>query len=317
LQEVKHIMPSNQANSNAERVILVTGATGQQGGAVARSLLERGFAVRGLTRDPSKKTTGVDHRIQWVKGDLNDGKSLDAALHGAHGFYLVTTPFTGGWGATPDVEGEVRSGTAALEAAKRAKTPHVVLSTITGAGSQTQPTGIPHFDSKIKLEQQARSLGTPITFVRPSFFMENLFQPLALQSYRTGIVSMPIKPGSKIPMVAVRDIGEIAARAFEEPERRIGKGVDLQGDTKTYPEVVDSIARRLGVQARYAEMSDQDGLKYFGEDMLRMFRGFDYGGFGIDVAGLEREWGIKMTRFEDLLKDTKLALPDPSPPWKP
>jgi len=234
---------------------------------------------------------------------------LESALRGAHGFYVVTTPFTAAWGRPPDIEGEIRAGTVALEAAKRVKTAHVILSTIRGAGQPTGPTGIPHFDSKVEIERQARSLGLPVTFVRPTFFMENMFQPWTLQGFRTGVVSVPMKPGTKIPMVSVRDIGEIVARAFEQPERRIGTGVELQGDEKTYPEMVDLVSRRLGIPARFVEMSDKDALQAFGDDMLRMYRGFDHGGLGIDVGALEHEWGIKMTRFEALVKDSKLLAP--------
>ena len=244
------------------------------------------------------------------EGDLHDARSLESALRGAHGFYIVTTPFAGGWGRPPDIEGEIRAGTVALETAKRAKTPHVVLSTILGVGQQTGPTGIPHFDSKVKIEQLARSQGLPITFVRPSFFMENLLQAWTLQAFRAGVVSMPVKPDTKIPMVTVRDVGEIVARAFEQPNRSIGTGVDLQGDTKTYPEVVEMISRRMGIPARFVEMSDQDALQSLGEEMLRMYRGFDHGGFGIDIAALELQWNIRMTRFEDLLAETKLPTPD-------
>jgi uncharacterized protein YbjT (DUF2867 family) len=300
-------MTPTSAPAASEREILVSGATGQQGGAVAQSLLKRGFRVRGLSRDPSQKPEGVDSRIQWVQGSLHDPKSLATALEGAHGFFLVTTPFTVAWGQPPDVEGEARAGTTALETAKRVGTPHVVLSTIRGAGQVTGPTGIPHFDSKVKIERQAQALGVPTTFLRPTFFMENMFQPWTLQGLRAaGVVSVPMKPTTKIPMVAVQDIGEIAARAFEHPDRRIGTGVELAGDEKTYPEMVASLSQRLGVPGRFVEMSDKDALQNVGEDMLRMYRGFDRGGFGIDVPALEREWDLHMTRFDDLLKQAKL-----------
>ncbi|MGD0250956.1 MAG: NmrA/HSCARG family protein, partial [Thermoplasmata archaeon] len=286
-------MPTKSTQTNSDREILVAGATGQQGGAVTRSLLKRGFTVRGLSRDPSKKSEGRDPRIRWVQGDLHDGKSLDSALRGVHGFFLVTTPFTGGWGRPPDIEGEVRAGTVALESAKRARTPHVVLSTVMGAGGQSGPIGIPHFDSKMRIEQHARSLGVPATIVRPSFFMDNMFQPWTLQGLRAGVVSIPIKPETKIPMVAVRDIGEIVARAFEQPERRIGTDAELQGDEKTYPEMVALISARLGIPAKFVEMSDQVALQQIGDDALRMYRGFDHGGFRTDIAALERQWDLK------------------------
>jgi uncharacterized protein YbjT (DUF2867 family) len=297
-------MPAAADPTKSTREILVSGATGQQGGAVAQSLLKRGFVVRGLTRDPSKKPKTADNRIRWVQGDLHDPTSLESALRGTHGFYLVTTPFVGGFGAPPDIEGEIRAGTVGLETAKRVKSPHVVLSTVMGIGGRTEPTGVPHLDSKMKIEQRASTLSLPITVVRPSFFMENLFQPWALEPLRAGVVSLPVKPDTKIPMVSVRDIGEIVARAFEQPERRIGTEVDLQGDTKTYPEAVELMSRRLGVPARFVEMSDEDALQRLGKDMQRMYRGFDRGRPQTDVAALEREWNIQMTRFADLVRET-------------
>jgi uncharacterized protein YbjT (DUF2867 family) len=185
------------------------------------------------------------------------------------------------------------------------KTPHVVLSTIRGAGQQTGPTGVPHFDSKVAIERTARELELPVTFVRPSFFMENLLQASNLQSFRSGTVRVPVKPTTKIPMVSVRDIGEIAAKAFERPERRIGTGVELQGDSKTYPEIVDQVSSWIGIRARFEEMSDEVAAKTIGKNMLGMYRGFDRGAMEIDVAALEREWELRMTRFEDLLKSAK------------
>jgi uncharacterized protein YbjT (DUF2867 family) len=301
--------PEPTPEQNSKREILVAGATGQQGGAVAHSLLKRGFRVRGLSRTPSKKPTGLDERIQWVQGNLQEAESLDTALRGADGFFLVTTPFTPGAQATPDVEGEVRSGVVALEAAKRAKTPQVVLSTVLGLRGLTQPIGIPHLDSKLQIEQKARSLGLPITLLRPAFFMENFFQPWTLGPLRAGFVSAPVKPGTRIPMVSVRDIGEIAARAFVEPKRRIGSEVDLASEAKTYPEAVASLAHRLGAKAQFVEMSDADGMRFLGPDMLKMFRGFDRGVPLVDVASLEREWDIRLTQFDDLVKLTNFPPP--------
>jgi uncharacterized protein YbjT (DUF2867 family) len=300
------VTPKKSPRAGSSREILVAGATGQQGGAVAQSLLRRGFTVRGLSRDPSKRPQGLDERIHWIQGNLQDAGSLETALRGADGFYIVTTPFAGGYERPPDIEGEVRAGTIALESAKKAQTPLVVLSTVMGLRKQTKPTGIPHLDSKMKIEQRARELSLPITIVRPSFFMENLLQPGMVETFRRGTVSIPVKPSTKLTMVSVRDIGEIVARAFEQPDRRVGAEVDLQADSKTFPEIVELMSQRLGIPARFVEMSDPDALKYLGKEMLQMYRGFDRGMPTIDISKLEREWDIKMTRFADLLQETEL-----------
>jgi uncharacterized protein YbjT (DUF2867 family) len=304
------VTPKKAARANSPGEILVAGVTGQQGGAVAQSLLRRGFSVRGLSRDPSKRPKGLDERIHWVQGNLQDAGSLEPALRGVDGFYIVTTPYVGGFERPPDIEGEVRAGTVALETAKKSKTPLVVLSTVMGIRGQTKPTGIAHLDSKMKIEQRARELNVPITIVRPSFFMENLLQPWMLEPFRTGTVSIPVKPSTKLTMVSVRDIGEIVARAFEHPDRRVGAEVELQGDSKTYPEIVELMSHRLGIPARFVEMSDEDAVKNLGKDMLRMYRGFDRGMPTLDIAELEREWDIKMTRFADLVKETELLSSD-------
>ncbi|HEY1197220.1 MAG TPA: NmrA/HSCARG family protein [Thermoplasmata archaeon] len=296
-----------RVSTHSKKTVLVSGVTGNQGGAVARSLLRRGFTVRGLSRDPTKAAPSQHPGVSWVKGDLHDGQSLAGPLEGAEGFFIVTTPYVRGWGQPPDLEAEVKAGVSALEAAKRAGTPHVVLSTIASAGSVQGPTGIGHFDSKVRIEEKARQLSVPLTIVRPSYFMENHLNPWALQGIRGGVISLPVKPTTRIQMVAVRDIGEIAARAFEDPNARVGKSVDLAGDRKTLPEVADLFSKKLAVPVKYVEMTDQQALPQVGEDGLHMYRGFDRGVPSIDIPALEKEWGIRMTRLEDLLRETQLA----------
>jgi uncharacterized protein YbjT (DUF2867 family) len=295
------------ARSASKRTVLVSGITGHQGGAVARSLLRSGISVRGLTRKPPPSPAPELSGVQWVAGDLQDEQSLGRALQGADGFFLVTTPFTRGWGQPPDPEGEVKSGVTALQAAKDAGTSQVVLSTVMSAGSVKGPSGVAHLDSKVKIEAKARELGVPRTNIRPAYFMENHLNPFALQGIRSGIISLPVKPTTRIPMVAVRDIGEVAARAFESPQTRIGKEVDLGGDYKSLPEVAELFAQKLGTPVRYVEQSDDQARAQIGQDGLNMYRGFDRGVPRIDIPAIEKDWDLRLTRFEDLLRDTSLG----------
>lgn len=288
------------------RTVLVSGVTGQQGGAVARSLLHRGFAVRGLSRNPPTHAPEGLANARILRGDLQDARSLARALKGADGFFIVTTPFARGWDQPPDLEAEVRAGVVALEGAKKAGTSHVVLSTVAGVGSATGPTGIGHFDSKARIEDAARRTGVPLTVVRPSYFMENHLNPWALQGIRGGVIGLPVQPATRIQMVAVRDIGEIVARAFLDPGRRIGTAVDLAGDKKTLPEVADLFSRRLGIPVRFVPTPDEEAKARWGEDALNMYHAFDRGTPPIDIPALERTWGIRMTRFEDLLRDATI-----------
>ena len=126
---------------NAERLILVSGATGQQGGAVARSLLKRGFPVRALTRSPEKPEAQAlaEGGAELVRGDLENRASLDQALEGVHGVFSVQNFWESGY------EREVQQGKTLADAAKAAGVRHVVYSSV---GSAHRETGISHFDSK-------------------------------------------------------------------------------------------------------------------------------------------------------------------------
>ncbi|HEX7453525.1 MAG TPA: NmrA family NAD(P)-binding protein, partial [Polyangiaceae bacterium] len=138
------------------RIVLVTGATGRQGGAVARHLLKRGtFVVRALVRDKDKPAAQALERAGavLVKGEFNDRASLDLALQDAYGVFSVQSLNAG-------LEAEVRDGNALADAAKAAAVEHFVYSSVGGA---ERKTGIPHFESKARIEDHLRSSGLPYT----------------------------------------------------------------------------------------------------------------------------------------------------------
>jgi hypothetical protein len=148
------------------QVILVTGATGRQGGAVARSLLGSGFAVRSLVRDPQKPGAEAlaGAGTELARGDLDDPASIERALEGAYGVFSVQNFFQAGY------EGEIRQGTSLADVAKAAGVSHFVYSSV---GSAHRETGISHFESKRHVEEHVLSTGIPYTIVRPVFFMHN------------------------------------------------------------------------------------------------------------------------------------------------
>src|SRR6266511_2913316 len=126
---------------NSNRLILVTGATGHQGGAVLKHLRKKGFPVRILTRDPDKPEARklVGSGTEVVRGDLNDQGTLTRALEGVYGVYSVQAANFG------DIENEVRQGINLADAAARSRINHLVYSSVASAHKNT---GIPHFDSK-------------------------------------------------------------------------------------------------------------------------------------------------------------------------
>ena len=280
------------------KTILVAGATGQQGGSVARALVKHGHRVRGLTRDPEKidglKTLGLD----GVRGDLTDKASLAPALRGVDAFFIVTTPFRPDFSV--DVETEVVQGTTAIDAAKAARVPHVVLSSVASADGGT---GIPHFESKATVERHLKGSGLRYTITRPVAFMDNYASPWILPQLQAGVLAQPMPATTRQQIVAVRDIGEIVARAIEAPARAAGKTVELAGDSLTMADIAARLAGKLGHPVRYVEQPDQEVLQGMGEDGMRMFRFFREKGYHVDIAALEREWGYRMTRFDEFLKD--------------
>lgn len=147
------------------RPIVVTGATGLQGGAVARHLLTNGWHVRALTRDASSKQARALAALgaEVVQGDMGDAASLRPVFEGAHGVYSVQNTFIGG------PEAEVRQGKNVADMAKDVSVRHIVYGS---AGIGRKGTGIPSWESKLRIEDHMKTLNLPLTILRPRAFME-------------------------------------------------------------------------------------------------------------------------------------------------
>jgi uncharacterized protein YbjT (DUF2867 family) len=261
--------------SHEKRLILVTGATGKQGGAAIRHLRTKGFAVRALTRDPDRPEARalIDQTgIEIARGDFDDKSSLLRALEDVYGVFAVQTFVEGG------VEAEVRHGVALIDAAHAAEVSHFVYSSV---GSADQNTGIPHFDSKWKIEQHLLKTGMPYTILRPVFFMEN-WLPMKEQIAQ-GPLTLPLEPVTILQQIAVDDIGVFAAMAFEHPGKWKGTTTELAGDEL----FVDQIAQTL--QTSYTQIPWEDFEKQAGPEMTVMFRWFDNVGYHADITALRHE----------------------------
>src|SRR5437879_9093230 len=241
--------------------ILVAGATGQEVGSVARALVKHGHRVRGLTRDPEKIDGLKALGLEGVRGDLTDKASLAPALRGVDAFFVMTTPF--GPDFSVDVEKEVVQGTTAIDAAKAARVPHVVLSSVASADGGT---GIPHFESKAQIERHLKASGLRYTITRPVAFMEIYTSPWILPQLQAGVLAQPMPASTRQQLVAVRDIGEIVARAIEGPVKAAGKTVELAGDALTMADIAARLSGKLGHAVRYVEQPDQEVLQSMGED---------------------------------------------------
>lgn len=273
------------------KLILVTGATGQQGGAVAKALLQQGQKIRVMTRHPERAAALAKAGAEVVKGDLTDQADVQTALRGVQGVFGMSTPFEAG------MDAEVRQGTMLADAAKQAGVAHYVY---TSVGSAHRNTGIPHFDSKWKVEQHIKKIGLPATILRPVMFMEN-FTTFSKPSPE-GVLTMPMRPERKVAMVALRDIGEFGAAAFISPKDFLGQAIDLAGDELTIPEVATLLTKAMGRPIRFQEFPLDQAEAAMGHDFATMFRWFNDVGYIINIPALKQKFGIPLTTFPEWIR---------------
>ncbi|HVM51388.1 MAG TPA: NmrA/HSCARG family protein [Candidatus Acidoferrum sp.] len=263
--------------------IFVTGATGQQGGAVARHLLKQpGFAVRALTRDAEKTAARAlaQAGAELVQGDLDDPSSYRKALEGAYGVFSVQGAMEAGYDA------EVRQGKALAEAAKAAGVQHFVYSSVVSA---SEHTGIPHFESKWEIEQHLHGLEIPFTILRPVFFMQNWHNYLR-EPILHGALPLPLSPQTPLQQVSIEDIGGFARLVLQTPAKWLGKTVELAGDEVTMVQMASLLSRTVGQRVSYVQVPWEQFRQNAGEEMTRMYRWFEDVGYHVDIAALRRDY---------------------------
>ncbi len=260
-------------------VVVVVGATGRQGGAVAKSLLERGHEVRAVTRNPdsvkAKELASAGATI--VQTSLEDTAALTKALAGATSLFAVTTPFGG-------TEAETRQGVSAADAAKAAGV-HLLFNSV---GSANRQTGIPHFESKYAVEEHIARIGVRATILAPVYFMENLY--FAREQLAKGMYAVPMPSKRKLAQVAVADIGAVAVRVLENERRFAGKRFDLASDELTGDEAVAILSEVTGRPFTYYQVPLDAIRQRMGDDGARMYEWFDRVGYTADRAALHREF---------------------------
>ena len=274
-------------------VVVVTGGTGQQGGAVVKSLLERGHEVRAVTRnvDSARARELASAGVTLVHASLEDTAALTRALDGATSLFAMTSPFEGG------TQVETRQGVSAANAAKAAGV-HLVF---TSVGSADRQTGVPHFDSKYEVERHIARIGMRATILAPVYFMENLY--FGKEQLAKGIYATPLPPTRKLAQVAVADIGAVAVRLLEDPDRFAGKRFDLGSDELTGNEVVSVLSRVTGRPFNYFQIPLDVIRQRMGEDATRMYEWFDRVGYTVDRAALRREFpDVAFHNFESWAK---------------
>jgi len=273
-------------------VVLITGATGHQGGAVARQLLSRGHKVRALTRKPQGEAAKAlaSSGAEVVPGDLDDVGSLEKALRGTWGVFSVQNTWEAG------VEGEERQGKRLAELARKAGVSHFVY---TSVGSAHRRTGIPHFENKARIEETVRGLGFPsYTILRPVFFMENWTSPSFKPSLLEGKLASGIRADTPLEMIAVEDIGAYGLKAFEQHTELNRREIDIAGDEHTMPEAARILGKAMGRSVEFVQVPIEE-VRKFSADFATMLEWFDRVGYDVHIRSRSREFGIRPTSLAD------------------
>lgn len=275
--------------------VLVTGATGKQGGAVVDALLERGHTVLALTRsaDSAAAQALAARGVGIVLGSFEDPASIVAAAKGADTGFLMGN--FNGVGA----EGEVRQGVAGATAMQQAGIGHLIYSSVASADRQT---GIPHFDSKYEVEKQIAGLGIPYTISAPVAFMENAVAPWAIGALKQGKLAFILPRSRKLQQIATVDIGGFVASLVERREAVFGKRFDIAGDDLTGSEEATILSEVIGKPIAYQEIPLETVRAQNAETAI-MAEWFDRVGYAADIAALRRDFSeVNWHSFADWAK---------------
>ena len=294
------------------KIIAVTGATGQQGGAVARKLLADGWKVRALTREVNKPAAQALQALgaEIVPGDMDNRAQLDAAFQDAYGVFSVQNF----WLPNVGFEGEIRQGQNVADAAKAAGVQHLVYSSV---GAAHRGMGQRHFESKWIIEQHIQALDIPYTILRPAAFMENYNWSRAyiLSGMFTG---NGLRPEKGLQIIAVEDIAVFAALAFANPNEYLGKTLELSGDELTESQIAETFSKVIGRPVTLAAPSASRG-RASDEEMTAMFNFFNGEGYDADIPALRKLHPALLTLEQYLRKngwENQQPIPTPeNPAW--
>ncbi len=253
--------------------VLVFGATGTHGGAVARELLARAVPVRVLVRDPASERARALARsgAELAVGDLYDEPSLARAMSGAAVAYAVTTPFEEG------ADAEVRQGESIIRAAVEARLPWLIFASVAAAGRAE----VPHFQSKARIEERLRHAAVPWTVIAPSYFYENLLGSRA--AILEGVLPLALPVDKPLHQVGLRDLGAVVAAILDRRQEHLSERVEIAADAPTPREMAGALGAR-------AVETPLDDLRERNPDLAALYAFLAGDGYGIDVPAVRARY---------------------------
>jgi uncharacterized protein YbjT (DUF2867 family) len=314
-----------------KKIIAVVGATGSQGGGLCQSILADptgGFAVRAITRDPSKEKAKAlaAKGAEVVQANLDDVESLKKAFEGAHGVYCVTNF----WEHFSAEKEKVQAKNMA-DAARAVGVKHIIWSTLEDTRKLMDPSDkrmpflqekyrVPHFDAKA--EADAYFSGLPVTYLVTSFYWDNLYMfGMAPKKGDDGVYSWTFPMGnSKMAGMAVEDIGKVAHGIFKAGQEYIGKTVGITGENLTVTEMSEKLSKGLGIGAVKYNAVDADTYRGFGfpgademGNMFQVYRDFEKQVIGARSADVARKLNPQLQTFDQWLAKNKSRIPTEAP----
>src|SRR6266566_2123920 len=283
--------------SNRDKTVLVTGATGRQGGAVIRHMLPKGWRLRALTRNPASHAAKDLARqgVEGVQGDLEATRSLEEICHGIYGIYSVQDFWSVG------AKREIQQGKNLADAAKKVGVEHFVYSSVGGA---ERNTGIPHWESKWEIEKHIRQLALPATIFRPVSFMETYHILEVEVGILKGKLRDPIRADKPYQTIATDDIGAFVALAFERPKDFMGLELEIAGSELTNLEAAQVFSRVMGKPVKFCRLPLPVVRLVLGKEFYIMFRWFNEEGYKADIAGLRRRYPeVHLHTLEEWLRE--------------
>jgi uncharacterized protein YbjT (DUF2867 family) len=268
-----------------DRPILVTGATGKQGGATARHLRAEGWTVRAMTRDPSQPKARLlaDLGIEVVRANLDDASSVARALEGVYGVFSVQSF------AEHGAEGEVRQGKLLADLAQKAGVQHFVYTSVGGA---ERAIHIPHFETKWQIEEHIRAIGVPATIIRPVAIMESFTYPFFLTMICTGILPGIEELEERWQLIAAEDVGRITGAIFREPATFMDQALEIAGDEISLHEAAAVFSRVIRRPVRYMRLTPH---QLHPSLALQLESFANHGKFQADVPALRARWPELLT----------------------
>ena len=246
------------------KTIFVTGGTGNQGGAVARNLLQQGFTVKVLTRNINSTNAQNLKKldIELVKGDLNNADSYREHLKDLYGVFSVQT-FENG------IEEEINQGIKLATVAKEVGVKHFLYSSVIGADLNTN---VPHIESKFKIENHIKQISLPFTIIRPTSLYENFLIPQVRKGILKGKLVQPINRDTIQQYVASEDIGKAAAKIFQNSDLYLSKTMPLATEQLSTQEVADIFSHVLNKKIEYQKLPMLITRLFLGKNLYKMFK---------------------------------------------